>query len=49
MSEAGFDTLSAVTIGELGLGIMLLRDGSLGGPRHFGAESDVKQVVDIIW
>lgn len=30
MSQAGFETLSAVTIGELGLGIMLLRDGSLG-------------------
>lgn len=30
MSAASFDDLSAVSIGELGLGIMLLRDGSGG-------------------
>jgi hypothetical protein len=30
MSPASFDDLSAVTIGELGLGIMLLRGGSEG-------------------
>ena len=30
MTQHEFDALSAVTIGELGLGIMLLRDGSGG-------------------
>lgn len=29
MSKANFEQLSAVTIGELGMGIMLLRDGSI--------------------
>lgn len=29
MPEADFEKLSSVTIGELGMGIMLLRDGSL--------------------
>lgn len=29
MSEADFEKLTTVTIGELGMGIMLLRDGSL--------------------